>query len=105
MRDYAQKAFSRVAAISRHHFDTNEDLQIVVTHFIQIIGEAARQVSPEGREKHQDIPWERIVGMRHRIVHDYVNIDLDIVWEVATKYLPPLIAALEKFTPPEPPSA
>lgn len=105
MLDYSRKAFSRAAAVSRADFDANEDVQIVLTHLIQIVGEAANNVSPATRVKYPEIPWERITGMRHRIVHDYVNIDVDIVWEIATKGLPDLIAALEKFTPPEPPSA
>jgi uncharacterized protein with HEPN domain len=77
----------------------------VVGHLIQIVGEAATRVSPATRAAHPEVPWERITGMRHRIVHDYVRIDADIVWETAMHRLPELIAQLLEFIPPEPPSA
>ena len=105
MLDYARRANGRVAGVSRERFDSDEDLQIIITHLIQIIGEAATHVSPATREAHPEVPWIDIAGMRHRIVHDYVNIDLEIVWETATRRLPELITQLQKFTPPEPPSA
>ncbi len=64
-----------------------------------MIGEAARRVSNDVREAHPEIPWADIVGMRSKIVHDYMNVDEDIVWEVVTRDLPALVAALEKVTP------
>ena len=74
-------------------------------HHIQIVGEAAGKVSSAVCEQHPEIPWTEITGMRHRLVHNYYEINTDILWRTATQRLPPLIAALEKFTPPEPPSA
>jgi uncharacterized protein with HEPN domain len=105
MLDFARRAHAKMANVSRERFDADEDLQIIVTHLIQIIGEAATRVSGATRLDHPEIPWERVTGMRHRIVHNYVNVDVDILWTVATERIPDLIAALETFTPPEPPSA
>ncbi|HVE71930.1 MAG TPA: DUF86 domain-containing protein [Thermoanaerobaculia bacterium] len=105
MLDYARRAHAKAAGMARMQFESDEDLQIILAHRIQVIGEAATRVSKATREAHPEIPWAEIAGMRHRIVHDYTNIDLDVVWETATERLPDLIAALEKFTPPEPPSA
>ena len=62
-----------------------------VVHCIQEIGEAAAQVSEESRRQTPDIPWPQIVGMRHRLVHVYFAINLDLVWEVIVRDLPPLI--------------
>ena len=64
-------------------------------HLIQTIGEAARQVSRELCENHPDIRWVDIIGMRHKVVHDYLGIDDDIVWQVATEDLPKLVTSLE----------
>jgi uncharacterized protein with HEPN domain len=105
MLQYARGVFARAERISREEFDRDEDIQIVLTHLLQNIGEAASRVSRETRDAHPEINWQEIIGMRHRIVHDYFNIDLDVVWDAATHDLPPLIAALEKITPPAPPTA
>jgi uncharacterized protein with HEPN domain len=58
-------------------------------------------VSPALRAAHPQIPWRDIIGMRHRLIHDYEEIDLDQVWTVATERLGELIARLEPLIPPE----
>lgn len=79
MIDTANKAIEFVAGLSREDFDNNEQLRLAVTHLLQIVGEAARRVSLDFRNAHPDIPWKAIVGMRSKVVHDYLNIDDDIV--------------------------
>ena len=59
------------------------------------VGEAARHVSAEWREAHPEFPWPNIIGMRHRIVHDYISVDIDILWETASRNLPELIGLLQ----------
>ena len=105
MLAYARRAHARVANITRDEFESNEDLQIIVGHMLQIIGEAASKVSAATVTAHPEIAWARIAGMRHKIVHDYFAIDVGVVWDAAKNDLPDLIASLEKFIPPEPPSA
>jgi uncharacterized protein with HEPN domain len=58
-----------------------------------------------GPESDVDVLVDGSSGMRHKIVHHYIEIDVSVVWDTATNDLPSLIALLEKFTPPEPPSA
>ena len=94
MLDSAHKIDDRVQGRSRTEFDVSEDLQIVLAFLIQTIGESASRVSSEFRDQHPEIPWRQITGMRHRIVHDYMNIDADIVWQVATTNIPKLITQL-----------
>jgi len=77
--------------------DSDEVLALALTHLLQIIGEAARRVDPEFRRLHPGVPWTAIVGMRHRVVHDYLNIDEDIVWDVVSRDLPPLAAELAQI--------
>jgi uncharacterized protein with HEPN domain len=105
MLDTARLIVNKVAGRSRAAFDADENLRLALAHLIQTLGEAARHVSPAFRSTHPDIPWDKIIGMRHRVVHDYLQINFDIVWSVATLDLPPLIAQLEKVLPPgtEPP--
>ena len=103
MLDAAQKVVARTSGKTRAEYDASEDFQIVLAYLIQTIGEAASRVSPAMRDRHPQIPWKQIVGMRNRIVHDYMNIDADIVWEVATANIPGLIAQLPSL--PIPPTA
>ena len=70
-------------------------MRLALIHLIQIVGEAARRVSPQFCERHPEIPWKAIIGMRHKVVHDYFGVDEEIVWDTVTKELPPLIDLLE----------
>jgi len=99
MLDMARAASTKVAGISRAEYDKDENLRLALAYLIQTIGEAARTVSPEFRAQHPDVPWRKITGTRHHIVHDYLNVDFDIIWDVVRVDLPPLIAQLEPLLP------
>ena len=95
MLDMSQKAIRLAQGKDRAEFDRDEALQLALAHIIQIIGEAARRVSPEFRDAYPQIPWRAIVGMRHKIVHDYMDVDEDIVWDTVKHELLPLVTQLE----------
>jgi len=101
MLDTTRLTAAKVAGITREAFDADENLRLALTHLVQTIGEAARQVSPGFREAHPQIPWAKIVGMCHRVVHDYLHVDYDIVWGVVSVDLPSLIEALANIMPPD----
>jgi uncharacterized protein with HEPN domain len=103
MVDCARRIEQFLTGKSRAEFDADEMLQLAVVHLLQTTGEAARLVSSEFRQRTPTIPWTQIVGMRHRIVHDYLNVDYDIAWEVATRDIARLIADLAPLLPPAPP--
>ena len=103
MLDTARRAHGKATAVTRAEFDRDENLQIAVTHLLQIIGEAARRTPEEIRREHPEIPWSDIIGMRHKLVHDYTEIRLDEVWRTALEDLRPLIDILERIVPSEPP--
>ena len=56
-----------------------------VTRNLEIVGEAARQMDEAEKVRYPDIPWHRIVGLRHRIVHDYFGVDVSLIWTIASK--------------------
>lgn len=66
----------------------NKTIDAVIRQF-EIIGEAAGRV-PKDIAKNSPIPWEEITGMRHRLIHDYMGVDVDIVWETAKNGIKPL---------------
>ena len=78
MLDMAQKALSLIEGKDRTTYDQDEVLRLALAHLIQVIGEAARHISQDLRDVHPQIPWKAIIGMRHRIVHDYLDVDEDI---------------------------
>ncbi|MCX6029787.1 MAG: DUF86 domain-containing protein [Chloroflexi bacterium] len=76
-------------------FADDEMQQVWIIHHLQIVGEAAYGLSQNFKANHPQIPWVQIIGMRHVLVHGYFEIDLDIVWTVIEKDLPPLKSAIE----------
>jgi uncharacterized protein with HEPN domain len=76
-------------------FADDEMQQVWVVYHLQIIGEAAHGLSSQLKVRHPEVPWEKIIGMRHVLVHGYFAIDLDIVWAVIMKDLPPLESAIQ----------
>lgn len=71
-------------------------IDAVIRNF-EIIGEAANRLPESFKDQHTDIDWHRIRGFRNRIVHDYMGIDYEIVWEIKTYYLPTLINVLNNI--------
>jgi uncharacterized protein with HEPN domain len=77
MADTARKAASKVQGKTRSEYDQDENLRLALAHLIQVLGEAARRVSPAFQQAHPELPWKQIVGMRHKVVHDYLSVDFD----------------------------
>ena len=84
-------------------FLLNRVLQLALQKLVENIGEAASRLSPEARRKLPALHWKDMVGMRNRLVHDYMRVDLSKVWHVVDEDLAPLIAAIEPLVPPERP--
>jgi uncharacterized protein with HEPN domain len=97
MLDAAREAVEFGAGQSRDDLVQNRVLALALVRCIEIIGEAATKVSPETRSKYQEIPWSDVVGMRHRLVHAYYEIDLSRVCDTLSADLPPMIAQLERI--------
>jgi uncharacterized protein with HEPN domain len=95
MRDAAREAIAFASGRTRADLDGDRLLQLALTRLIEIIGEAASQVSGDVRQRHPDIPWPRIVGMRNRLISAYFDVNLDIVWDTITLELPLLVAQIE----------
>lgn len=100
MLDIWRKILAKTTGIDRAGYDADENLRLALVHLIQMIGEAARAVSQGFRARNPQIPWRQIIGMRHIVVHDYLNVDEDIVWDVTQLDIAPLKAELEKLVAP-----
>ena len=97
MLDAAKEALSFVRGQNRAALDWDRKLMLSLVLEVEIIGEAASQVSPATRKKHPTIPWQDIIAMRHRLIHAYFDVDLDILWDTIRKDVPSLVRKLEKI--------
>lgn len=86
----AIERIEKYAFQGRKAFENNELVQNWIVHHLQIIGEATRSLSSQFKEKHSEIPWSKIIGMRNILVHDYFGIDVDVIWKAVERDLPEL---------------
>lgn len=97
MLDAAEEAMAFAKGCERSSLDRDRKLVLALVKDVEIIGEAAFQLSQETRSKFPEIPWDDIVAMRHRLVHAYFDINLDILWNTVQKDLPVLAERLRNI--------
>ena len=83
--------------MSENQFLSNSMAHDAVVRQIEIIGEAAGNVSKEFQEKHDELPWGQMIGIRNKIVHEYFNVNYSIVWDTVKDDLPSLKKSVKKF--------
>ncbi len=97
MLDFARKVVGFNKGRKRADLDSNEMLSMATIHLVELIGEASRTISEELRRAYPEVPWESISGTRNRLAHGYIDVDLDIIWTIVTRDLPPLIVQLRRI--------
>ncbi len=100
MLQSAQIVMNYIAGRSQDELATDLQFQDAMIRRLLMIGEASKRVSEITRQTLTTIPWIAISGMRNRLVHEYDEIDLDVIWDTAVNSLPNLILELEKVVPP-----
>jgi uncharacterized protein with HEPN domain len=93
----AEKSIDFLSSYTRDELGADEKLSLSIIRLLEIVGEAANQVSERYREAHPDIPWRNMVSLRNRLIHGYFDVDLDIVWDTVKSDLPPLVEKLRKI--------
>jgi uncharacterized protein with HEPN domain len=94
MFDAAKQAIEFARGRSNADLYRDAQLALALTRLVEIIGEAAKNVSAETRATVPQIPWRSIAGTRDRLVHAYFDVDLERLWQIVAVDLPPLVAAL-----------
>lgn len=104
MRSDAERLQDILEAIERiqsraqiEQLQEDELLQVWVLYHLQIVGEAVRSLSAGLTQQHPEVPWSQIVGLRNRVVHEYFDIDLDIVIDIVTTDLPGFQVQIESI--------
>ncbi|MFZ4815814.1 MAG: DUF86 domain-containing protein [Phototrophicaceae bacterium] len=97
MLENAKRAIEFAEGRTREDLSKDVQFQYALIRALEIIGEASRQVSDEKRKQYTEIAWAAIGGLRNRIVHDYNQVSLDVIWNVVQKELVPLVDSLENI--------
>jgi uncharacterized protein with HEPN domain len=97
----AREAMSFAQGRTRADLGSDRMLVLSLVKAIEIVGEAVYQITETTRDALPAIPWADIIGMRHRLVHAYFDINLDVLWQTVQDDLPVLIAQIEPLLPPQ----
>ncbi len=87
--------------MSEAEFESDERTQLAISYEITIIGEVVKRLSTEFRNQHSRVEWRKIAGMRDRLVHNYAEVKLDLIWEVLKTNIPELLAYITPLLPKE----
>jgi uncharacterized protein with HEPN domain len=94
LTEAATKAIIYSTGKQRSDLDDDELLRLALTKLVEIVGEAAKHISPAAQEIMPNVPWRAAARMRDRLIHHYFDINLDILWQTVTTDLPEMLAAL-----------
>ena len=97
MLDAAHEVFEFTGDVSFDDFKKSRLLVNAVVRSLEVLGEAASQMSSEFRERHREIQWRDIISMRNRLIHAYFDIDYQVVWRTVKEDLPELIKQLRQI--------
>ena len=86
-----------VYGITKFEFDRSVLIQDAVIRNIEIIGEATKKISKQFTKSHPEIPWQDMAGMRDKLIHDYLDFDLEVVWKTVESDLPLLKELIQKI--------
>ena len=99
---YVRHILESIAAIeeylvggTREMLEHDRRTKAAIVRELEIIGEAATHLSPEFQAVHPDVPVDKMIGMRNKLIHEYFGVDLDVVWKTAVEDLPVLKPSLE----------
>ena len=95
--DAMSKAENLLKGVSFSQFETDYRVNFAVVRALEIIGEAAKRLPEDLRQRYPDIPWKGMAGMRDRIIHGYDDVDLQIVWDVVKRDIPQIKPKIERI--------
>ncbi len=95
MMNHARETRVLVAGRSRADLDTNREFVMLITHLMEIFGEASARVPGEFREKYPEFEWQDAADLRNVLIHQFDEINYNILWQIVREELPLLIRQLE----------
>jgi uncharacterized protein with HEPN domain len=95
----AELAMSYTATISREIFANDIQCQDAVMRRLEVVGEAARRISEETRNAFAHLPWQQMIRLRNLLIHQYDDVDVDIIWDTVQDDLPALVDQIRQILP------
>ena len=92
-----QGVVKAMEGVTPEHYAGEENLRLSIERRLEILGEAARRVSPEFRNEHPEVPWRNVIGQRNILIHEYDDIDLMWTWRFSIDDAPKLLKTLKKI--------
>ena len=97
MVDHANEAITMLRGHRREDLESDRQLNLALVRLLEIVGEAAARIEPALQAKIPGVPWSQVIGLRHRLIHGYDDVDFDILWRIVSDDLPPLVLQIETF--------
>ncbi|MBD3280301.1 DUF86 domain-containing protein [Candidatus Dojkabacteria bacterium] len=97
IKEYAELIILDTKNLSEEQFSAYRILQDAVLRRIGVIGEVVKRIPDSYRAKYKEIPWEDMAGTGDVIVHDYDGVDMSIVWEIVSKFIPEILPQIDKL--------
>lgn len=95
--DCIRKIKEYTTSLTKETFSKNELIQDAVIRNIEIIGEATKKVSNNTKQSYFEIPWKEMSGMRDKLIHDYMGVDIDVIWKTIETDIPILYEMIKKI--------
>jgi uncharacterized protein with HEPN domain len=95
---------AQASSLSKDKFLQDNTLKRAFVRSLEVIGEAAKNIPAEFRQKYDSVDWKSVAGMRDRLIHGYFGVDYDIVWDVVVNKVPALRREIQQIIQKESPS-
>jgi uncharacterized protein with HEPN domain len=97
IRQAAEKAIAFLGGMPLEAFRGDDKTAFAVIRALEIVGEATKRIPQEVRDRYPDVPWRPMAGIRDKLIHDYITVNLEVVWKTVTEDLPPLLPLIRRI--------